>query len=423
MYRRHPTVCIVTSENMGEYAGIQRYVYDLTNFATAHGYKISLVSSKDTGSLVVTRFFDSIGLNYDDLEKDRQGTKLLDNPFKSFFLFLSTTFALIRTCKYRKVSIIHAQDVFFSGFSGVIACKLLKIPLIVHVHGPSPYFFGLDSEASKIQKIAMRALAKVVLYGSDLVLPTDVHTKSLLFPFSSRSNYLCMPIPVQTKLFESACKKPIVSELKNQIVVGFVGRLCKQKNLQVLLNSFASLPSSSRTKVSLVIVGDGPERDLLEREALRLGLKDKIFFAGRVSEEEKIKYLKSFDVFILPSIYEGCPISLLEAMASGKAVITSDIPSIKQVVNNNEAVLVDPYDSEKLRDAMLEVFDNPQLISVLSKRAFEKAQFYDVETVFSQLMDLYDVCGKQHKCDCVGRFEEINNSFWPYNGSSATTLK
>jgi glycosyltransferase involved in cell wall biosynthesis len=200
----------------------------------------------------------------------------------------------------------------------------------------------------------MRTLAKVVLREADLILTTDIHTKNLLLPLSRKTPYLCIPTPIQTGLFENNGKRRFEKVVGDTLVFGFVGRLCKQKNLQLLLKAFASVPVQLRMTLSLIIVGDGPERIFLEHEAIRLGIKGNVILTGNVSENRKLELLKSFDVFVLPSIYEGCPISLLEAMASSKAIIASNIPSIKQIVRHNqEAILIDPYNVEELRDAIM----------------------------------------------------------------------
>ena len=390
------------SENMGEYAGIQNYAYDLCNFAAALGFKIALVSSKDTGSLVSTRFLDAAGLNRKGLSNDKKGTRLLETPFKSLLLSASTIFLLISACRNHKVSVIHSQDVFFSGFAGMIASKLLKIPLIVHAHGPSPYFFEFNSEANKFQKLMMRTLAKVVLREADLILTTDIHTKNLLLPLSRKTPYLCMPTPIQTGLFENNGKRRFEKVVGDTLVFGFVGRLCKQKNLQLLLKAFASVPVQLRMTLSLIIVGDGPERIFLEHEAIRLGIKGNVILTGNVSENRKLELLKSFDVFVLPSIYEGCPISLLEAMASSKAIIASNIPSIKQIVKHNqEAILIDPYNVEELRDAIMRFSNNPQLIGEIGRRSFQRAKLYDVSCIFTRLMTIYETVNKVHQRDSL----------------------
>jgi glycosyltransferase involved in cell wall biosynthesis len=397
------------SENMGEYGGIQKFAFDLGNFALSKGFKILLVSSKEEGLLVSTRFLDAgCSLNRRDLAKDKIRTKLPNNPFKTLLFSVASSFELIRVCRHRRLSVIHAQDVFFSGFTGVIVHRMFKIPLMVHVHGPSPYFVEFNSEATIIQKFLMRALARVVLREATLILPTDKHTKSLLLSFSNKAAYFCIPTPIPTKEFPNKGKKTFDSQLaRRTLVFGFIGRLSKQKNLQLLLNALASVPVQLSTNISLIIVGDGSERNFLEHEAIRLGINGKVFFIGNVLEEKKLELLELFDVFILPSIYEGCPISLLEAMSSGKAIITSNIPSIRQIVRNNkEAILVNPYSVDELRDAMIKLSNDPQLILKLGENATKRAKMYDINRVFSRLLKIYEILLESNQNKCPDNLKE-----------------
>jgi len=179
--------------------------------------------------------------------------------------------------------------------------------------------------------------------------------------------------------------------LNDELTVGFVGRLCPQKNLGILLDAFSSLHEDTKANPKLVIVGDGPERSALAREAKRRGVDKQVVFTGAVSEGTKVKLLKSFDIFVLPSLYEGCPIALLEAMASAKAIISSDIPSVRQIVKHNEeAILVNPYDAQKLKKAILLLLNNAPLRTILGSKARKRAELYDTGAIFRRLLRIYE---------------------------------
>jgi glycosyltransferase involved in cell wall biosynthesis len=386
----HP--CLITSENMGEYAGIQRFISEFSRFALEKGFSLTLVSSKDSGFLVSTRFLKTIkDLENANFVSDKNDSKLFMTSLKSILLFVSSTFALIKTCRNYRPSVIHAQDAFFSGLSGVVASKVFGIPLLVHVHGPTPYFFLYASEASSLQKLLMRALAKIVTTNSAAVLVTDFYTRSLLKQLSPKKSYFCIPSPIATRYYKCSIKNRFsMKKTKHDLIFGFVGRLCKQKNLDILLEAAAIIDCKSKTSFSIVIVGEGPDIISLKQKTCNLGLQKKVLFTGRVDENRKRELLQSFDVFVLPSIYEGCSISLLEAMASGKALIASDIPSIRQIVQNNkEALLFDPYNPEELKDAIVKLVDNPDLIRILGNNAIEKIRLYDTEVIFPELLKLY----------------------------------
>lgn len=106
----------------------------------------------------------------------------------------------------------------------------------------------------------------------------------------------------------------------DELVVGHIGRLSREKNQIFLLRVFAEL--SARRPASLCIIGGGPIREILEDEAERLGITDRVRFLGVVRKIEE--YIPGFDVFCLPSLFEGEPLSALEVQACGVPCVVSN---------------------------------------------------------------------------------------------------
>ena len=98
-------------------------------------------------------------------------------------------------------------------------------------------------------------------------------------------------------------------------------RLYPWKNLEFLIRLVPDLPSD----VTLVIVGDGPEREQLEREAVAAGVPERVYFAGSVSQATVQQYLQAADVFALHTRYEGLSHVMLEAMHAGTPIVASDV--------------------------------------------------------------------------------------------------
>ena len=119
------------------------------------------------------------------------------------------------------------------------------------------------------------------------------------------------------------------------IVIGTVGRLIRLKNHRLLIEAFSSLldkASPYTDLLRLTIVGDGPEHASLVAQARELGLADRIWFAGRRDDVDEL--MRSFDVFVLPSLQEGMSNTLLEAMSSGVAVIAADVGGNSELVED-----------------------------------------------------------------------------------------
>jgi glycosyltransferase involved in cell wall biosynthesis len=129
-------------------------------------------------------------------------------------------------------------------------------------------------------------------------------------------------------------------------ILGSIGRLDRQKGYDVLLVALARLPDAR-----LVLVGDGPERNALERLAGELGVRPRVHFAGRRADARD--QLSAFDVFVLPSRFEGFPLAILEAMLAGVPVVATSVGSVAEaVLDGVTGSLVAPDDPGALTDAL-----------------------------------------------------------------------
>ncbi|MFK7946502.1 MAG: glycosyltransferase [Saprospiraceae bacterium] len=118
-------------------------------------------------------------------------------------------------------------------------------------------------------------------------------------------------------------------------VVGSVGRIVEQKNYETLLTAFHQLTLDiSFQNTYLVIVGDGDKKNILEELIHKLKLEDKVILTGAVSREEVYAFLSKFDVFVMTSLWEGFCNTVVEAMAAGKPIVCTDIPTLREVVKS-----------------------------------------------------------------------------------------
>ena len=154
-----------------------------------------------------------------------------------------------------------------------------------------------------------------------------------------------------TDLEREEARRMALPELGSSFLFGTVGRLVEKKNHKTLLQAFQrvarDIPCSA-----LVIVGGGPLESTLKALARSLGLEGRVHFLGVRGDVPVI--LRALDVFVFPTIREGLPLSLLEAMASGLPIIASDIGCIREVINDGLAGgLVNPSDPHGLAEAMI----------------------------------------------------------------------
>ncbi len=136
-------------------------------------------------------------------------------------------------------------------------------------------------------------------------------------------------------------------------VVGTIGRLTKQKGTEYLIRAFDELSNRSPDAI-LVIVGDGELRPDLEALAAGLASSGSIVFTG--IREDVPELLRLFDIFVLPSLWEGQPVTIMEAMAAGLPIVATDVGGNAEILHGGEyGLLVPPADPGELAAAMIEL--------------------------------------------------------------------
>lgn len=210
---------------------------------------------------------------------------------------------------------------------------------------------------------------KVAYKAADVVVFTSQKDKDFAkAKFKIPENKIrIVPNAIDTELF----KAQEVEKEKGRVV--FVGRLSKEKNLLNLITAAAGLP------LKLVFIGQGSLLDELEKLAKENGVV--VEFKGKIDNSELPKELSKAEIFILPSLYEGCPKALLEAMACGLPCIATDVEGIKEVITHKENGYLCKTSSQSIHQALKDVLGSKELqekiglgarIAILKNFSFEK---------------------------------------------------
>jgi glycosyltransferase involved in cell wall biosynthesis len=164
---------------------------------------------------------------------------------------------------------------------------------------------------------------------------------------------------IDVQAFERANPLPMLNFEKNKVVVGMVARLDLQKGFKYLLRAAREL-CRTLPGLKVVIVGEGPDRKAIEDMIQRFGLQTNVILAGQYSDMPGI--YAAMDIFVLPSLNEGLPMTILEAMAASKPVIATRVGAIPKVIKDGHTgLLVDPGDVDGLRDALARLLTNSDL--------------------------------------------------------------
>ena len=166
-----------------------------------------------------------------------------------------------------------------------------------------------------------------------------------------------------------------------------VARLAPAKNHALLLQTVARLVESGRD-VSLTLVGDGPLRGRLEERARELGISGRVRFAGRRTDTPA--FYRDADVFVLLSDYEGMPMSIIEAMASGLPVVATRAGGVAELVADGVNGALVEADADAAAEAIAAVCDDPALYARLSAGAVRTASRHSAAAMMEKYVDLYD---------------------------------
>ena len=167
---------------------------------------------------------------------------------------------------------------------------------------------------------------------------------------------------IDVEPFERALPSPALNFDGNK-VIGMVARLDLQKGFEYLLRAAHQL-CGTFPALKVVIAGEGPDRQAIENMIQRFGLQSSVILAGHHSDMPGI--YAAIDIFVLPSLNEGLPMTILEAMAASKPVIATRVGAIPSVIKEGETgLLVDPGDADGLRDALARLLSDSDLCQCL----------------------------------------------------------
>ena len=284
-------------------------------------------------------------------------------------------------------------------------------PDIVHTHCDTPDLYGGIASiiAGKVQHISTvhstqfdsRLLAKVVRFIVDLLGKPHyiavcgavalVIEEQLGIP---KNRIDIIPNGVDTKRFLRDFNRELVrrnvfkTKGDGKIIVS-IGRLAKEKNYRCLLKAFAILVREY-SNLSLCIFGEGRERQCLEAEIDNLGLSELVDLPGITDDVPAI--LRSADLFVLPSSWEGLPLAAIEAMMAGMPVVVSNVGGLNELAQRDAPVLTFPSgDAQTLADKIKQFLESPELMSKLGQSAQKWAmQNYSLETMVEGYASLYN---------------------------------
>lgn len=238
-----------------------------------------------------------------------------------------------------------------------------------------------------------RTIAKVV---TPYTKPLLKYIHEFTAPSEAAAEYVCsltdapvaiIPNGIDLEAFKVPARR---SDVRKKKTIFYVGRLEQRKGVKYLLLAFQRL-QQKHPEVSLVVAGDGPDREKLEMLAADLELKN-VTFAGRISDKEKHRYLRTADLFCSPALHgESFGIVLLEAMASGLVTVAGDNPGYSSVMQGLGGLsLVNPRHEAEFARRMDLLLHETDLRKIWRTWAAEEITQYSYPNVVTQYEEIYN---------------------------------
>src|SRR5829696_4780760 len=269
---------------------------------------------------------------------------------------------------------------------GTAAARLHRLPLVLTIHTSLRHTLAVSDLRSAVLKALGGPIERWGEHSAEAVLAITPRLSRLLVSDGVEEDRIhLIPPGVNPSLFEGPFEDPFSGVGKPRVL--FVGRLAPQKGVRALVAA-AGLLKDPRAQV--LLVGDGPERLALEREAERLGVGGRLHFVGFLAHDRLPAVMSHADLLVLPSLYEELGTVLLEAIQVGLPIVASKTGGIPEVVEDGvNGMLVPPDDPEALARAIDCILADRGLANRLSEGAQERGKDYDWEVLARRVLRVY----------------------------------
>lgn len=371
--KNKPTILITTSTfPRSETDTIPRFVLDLAQ-SVQDNYQIIVLTphmlgcpeSEIYGQVQVERYkyfperYESLIGEGGILPRIKQNpVRILQIPFLLFAQYIAVK-KIVQKCNVR---LIHAQWFF------------PQAPIAMLIANKGSIRFGVTSHGSDINQLKSPIFQKIyqkVIRKADFITAVSESLADKIQQLES-TEVSVIPMGINQGFFEVRRSK-----VDSQSIIS-VGRLDRQKGFQDVIKALPEIP-----KYHYTIIGEGSDRKFFEELAKKHGVQDRVYLVGSKTPGEIMQLYQTAGLFILPSRTEGFGLSVVEAMASGIPVITSDIEALSVHTKKGDGISVNTQDISQLKSAI------EQVDKVNSQKAQEYARAYSWQSVGHKFSTLY----------------------------------
>lgn len=319
-------VYLITKSEIG---GAQVHLLSLIKYAREKTHEVHLIVGSD---------------GWMKLEAQKLGAKTYINQYvaNSFnpIRALKAILLLRKTINKINPDIVHAHS-GAAGFLGRISL-LGKFKTVFTAHG-----WSFTPGAPALRRIFAVVAEKLSSFFTDKIICVSK------FDYNLAKKYAILKEEDLVQIY-NAVEIPtnFIREDKEKLEILFIGRLAMPKNLPLFFRAFSDLPKDIQAKANIKIIGDGPLMEECKESAKGFGISSSVSFLGTTTRGELGTYLRSADIFVLPTLWEGFPMTILEAMSYGVPVIASSVGGIPEIVDESVGALVDKNNIKGFTDKL-----------------------------------------------------------------------
>jgi glycosyltransferase involved in cell wall biosynthesis len=301
--------------------------------------------------------------------------------------------ALRHLIREQKVELLHSH-LYHANLYGRLAAWRAGIPIIASVHNT---YTRRKWHRHMINGLLARFTFRITAGSADV--ERDIVRYDRVAPEKVARLANCIDLDrVMTSLSPTAAKQRLGFEPVD-LVIATVGRMEEQKGHAFLLDAFASLlqtPELEGMPLRLVVVGDGRLKSAMEQRAADLGIATACRFPGSIKDLADV--YRAIDVFVMPSLWEGLSLAMLEAMAAGLPMVATDVGGVRDVLGDNmRGMLVPAADVGALAQAVRGLLlDKEKRGAMADSGSRHVRENFSVSALSRQLAELYDAALQNH---------------------------
>ncbi len=303
----------------------------------------------------------------------------------------------------RSADVIFAQDPVSVGLPAYLAAKILRKKFILKVVGDYAWEQYQNKKVKKnnntefktieqfqVEKFDLmtelrRKVQKSVARGAEKVIVPSNYLRKIVSGWGVDED----KISVVYNSFDYSVVLEDKSEIRREYglegnIIISIGRLVPWKGFGTLIDIMPDIVENN-PDAKLLIIGDGPEKNRLNDKIMKLDVGDNVIMLGKLPNEELLAYLKASDLFVLNTAYEGFSHQLLEVMASGVPVITTNIGGNLEIIEDNKTgIFVGFNDKDAIAEAVLKLLSNKELGRALSEEGERVVKNFSKERMINE---------------------------------------